>query len=214
MVSHLVYFRLGVIETVVFFNPHLGHLNILVDLEPGMLQDFLDAGYRAPVDPHDHFGGLSRFDHSAHVTPNAGQAIHSADFILGQFQPRQVGDLSYVGAAGAGKNQNLVWLARAFFFHGFILSLLNHFLDLFHRRKLPGHFYGPIHRQGRGDHHPIAADLFDVFYLYDFGFDTEFFDRLLGSILELVALRSTHSQHFNFFHRLLLFYFMKFRNSP
>jgi hypothetical protein len=63
-----------------------------------------------------------------------------------------------------------------------------------------------IHHQGRGDHHPVAADLFDVLHLYDLGLDTEFFDRLPGSILELVALGSTHPQNFDLFHFLLLFF--------
>jgi hypothetical protein len=81
---------------------------------------------------------------------------------------------------------------------------LNHFFNLFHGGKLPGHFHGSIHRQSRGDHHPVAADLFDVFYFYDLGLDAEFFDRLPGSILELVAFGSTHSQDFDFFHLFLL----------
>jgi hypothetical protein len=91
---------------------------------------------------------------------------------------------------------------------------LDHFLDLFHGGNLPGHFHGSIHHQGRGDHHAIAADGFDILYLDDFGFNAEFFDRFLSSLLELVALGSTHSQHFDLFHRLLLFYFTKLRNPP
>jgi hypothetical protein len=81
---------------------------------------------------------------------------------------------------------------------------LDHFLDLFHGRKLSGHFHGSIHHQGRGHHHPVAADSFDILDLYDFRFNAEFFDRLFGSILELVALGSTHSQDFDLFHVLLL----------
>jgi hypothetical protein len=81
---------------------------------------------------------------------------------------------------------------------------LDHFLDLFHGRELPGHFHGSLHHQGRGDHHPVAADGFDIFHFYHFRFNAEFFDRLLGSILELVALGSTHSQDFDFFHLPLL----------
>ena len=81
---------------------------------------------------------------------------------------------------------------------------MDHFLDLFYGGKLPGHFHGSIHHQSRGDHHPVVADSFDVLHLYDFGFNAEFFDRKLGSILELVALGSTHSQDFDLFHVLLL----------
>jgi len=77
--------------------------------------------------------------------------------------------------------------------------------DPFHGGNLPGHFHGSIHHQGRGDHHSIAADLFDVLYLYDLGLDAEFFDRLPSSILELVALGSTHSQDFDPFHLYLPF---------
>jgi hypothetical protein len=81
---------------------------------------------------------------------------------------------------------------------------LDHFFDLFQGRKLSSHFHGSLHYQGRGDHHSVVADLFDVLYLYDLGFNAEFFDRLLGSILELVALGSTHPQDFDFLHANLL----------
>jgi hypothetical protein len=77
---------------------------------------------------------------------------------------------------------------------------LDHFLDLFHGEKLSGHFHGSIHHQGRSHHHPVAADGFDILDLNDLRFNAEFFDRLLGSILELIALGSTHSQDFDFFH--------------
>jgi hypothetical protein len=81
---------------------------------------------------------------------------------------------------------------------------LDHFLDLFQGGKLSGHFHGPVHHQSRSHHHPVAADSFDILDLYDFRFNAEFFDRLFGSILELVALGSTHSQDFDLFHVLLL----------
>jgi hypothetical protein len=81
---------------------------------------------------------------------------------------------------------------------------LDHFLDLFHGGKFPGHFHGSVHHQSRGHHHSVAADGFDILDLNDFRFNAEFFDRLLGSILELVALRSTHSQNFDFLHVLIL----------
>jgi hypothetical protein len=204
VIGHFVHIRFGVIETVVLLDSHLRHLDILVGLEACMFQYFFGAGHRAPVDPHDHFGGFGGFDHPAHMPPDAGQAIHFPHFILGQFQSRQVGDLSHVGTSGAGKNQNLIGLTETLFFHGLFLSLLHHFFDLFHGGKLSGHFHGSIHHQGRGHHHPVAADGFDIFDLNDFSFNAEFFDRLFGSILELVALGSTHSQHFDLFHFLLL----------
>jgi hypothetical protein len=86
--------------------------------------------------------------------------------------------------------------------------------DLFEFGNSSRNLHYPIHHQGRGHHHPVAADSLDILHLYDFGFNAEFFDRQLGSILELVALGSTHSQHFNLFHRLLRFYFTKLRNPP
>jgi len=213
MIGHLVHIRLGVIETVVLFDPHLRHLDILVGLEAGMFQDFFGAGHRAPVDPHDHPGGFGGLDHSAHMPPDAGQAIHFPDFILGQFQSRQVGDLSHVGTSGAGKDQDFIGFTKAFLFHS-PASLLDPFLDFFHFGDLPRNLHHSIDNQGRSDHHPVAADGFDIFHLYHFRFNAEFFDRLLGSILELVALGSAHSQHFDLFHRLLPFYFMKLRNPP
>ena len=86
--------------------------------------------------------------------------------------------------------------------------------DLFDFGNFPGNFDNSINHQSRGKHNPIITDSFDILHLYDFGFNAEFFDRLLGSILELVALGSTHSQNFDLFHRFLLFYFTKLRNPP
>jgi hypothetical protein len=84
------------------------------------------------------------------------------------------------------------------------LSLLNHFLDLFRRGKLSRDFDNSIHHQSRSNHHPVVTDCLDILHFYDFGLNGELFDRLFGSILELIALGSTHSQHFDFLHLLLL----------
>jgi hypothetical protein len=181
--------------------------------ETGMFQHFFRASHRAAVDAHDHFPGFGGLDHPAHVPSDAGQAIHFADFILGQFQSRQVGDLSHVGTSGAGKDQDFIGFTKAFLFHS-RASSLDPFLDFFRFGDLSRNLHHSIDNQGRGHHYAIAADSFDILHLYDFGFNAEFFDRLLSSILELVALGSTHSQHFDLFHRLLLFYFTKLRNSP
>jgi len=83
---------------------------------------------------------------------------------------------------------------------------LDHFLDLFHGGKLSGHFHGSIHHQGRGHHHSVTADGFDIFDFNDFRFNAKFFDRLFGSILELIALGSTHPQDFDLFHFSSPFY--------
>ena len=81
---------------------------------------------------------------------------------------------------------------------------MDHFFNLFHGGKLPGHFYGAIHHQGRGHHHSVAADCFDILDLYDFRLDTQLFYGFLSSLLELIAFRSTHSQDFDLFHVLPL----------
>jgi hypothetical protein len=138
------------------------------------------------------------------MAPDAGQAEHPAYSILSQFESRQVGDLSYIRAAGAGKDQYLVGFTKALFFHGLLLSSLDYFLDLFHGGKLSGHLYGSIYHQGRSHEDPGTGDRFNVLDLEHFRLQTQFFDRLFDSLRELIALGSTHSQHFDFLHVLLL----------
>ena len=76
--------------------------------------------------------------------------------------------------------------------------------DLFDFGNFPGNFDNSINHQSRGKHHPIVANGFDILYLYDFRVNAQFLNRFLRSLLELIALGSTHSQHFNFLHVLLL----------
>jgi len=203
MGGHSIDFGLGVIETMVLFDPHLRYLDILLGFETCMFQHLFRTGHRAAVDSHDHLSGFGGLDHPADVASDAGQAEHPAHSVLSQSKSGQVGDLPHIRAAGAGEEQYFIRFAEAFFFHGF-LSSLDHFLDLFHGGKLSGHLHGSIHHQGRRHHHTVVADGFDILDLNDFCFNADFLDRLPGSILELVALGSTHSQDFNLFHFLLL----------
>jgi hypothetical protein len=165
MVGHFIDLGLGIIKTVVLLHPHFRHLNILMGFETGMFQHFFRASHPASVDPHDHLSGFGGLDHPADMAPDAGQAEHPARPVLSQFESSQVGDLPHIRAAGAGKDKYLIGFAKALFFHGLLLLSLDHFFDLFHGGELPGHFHDSIHHQGRGDHYPVAADLFDVFYL-------------------------------------------------
>jgi hypothetical protein len=96
----------------------------------------------------------------------------------------------------------------------FSLRLFNPFLNFFDFGYFAGDLDHSIHHQSRRHHHPVVADGFDILNFNDFRFNAEFFYRLFGSILELIAFRSTHSQNFDLFHRLLLFYFTKLRNPP
>jgi hypothetical protein len=189
---------------MILLDPHLRHLDILVRFKAGMFQDLFGAGHRTAIDPYDHLRGFGGLDHAAYVSADACQAVHFPDFVLGQFQSRQVGDLSHVGTSGAGKDQDFIWFTKTFLLH-FPSSLLDPFLDFFHFGDLPRDLDDSIHNQGGSDHDTIAADLFDVLNFNHFRVRTGFFDRFFGSLRELIALGSTHSQNFDLFHLCLLF---------
>ena len=81
---------------------------------------------------------------------------------------------------------------------------MDHFFDLFHGEKLPGHFHGSIHHQGRDHQDSRTGDRFDILDLDHFRFKIQFLHRFFGPLRELVAFASTHSQHFDLLHLLLL----------
>ena len=73
--------------------------------------------------------------------------------------------------------------------------------DLFDFGNFPGNFDNSINHQSRGKHNPIIADGFDILHLNDFRFHSRFSGRFLGSLRELIALCSTHSEDLNLFHK-------------
>jgi hypothetical protein len=82
----------------------------------------------------------------------------------------------------------------------FSLRLFDPFLDFFYLGYLAGDLDHSVYYQGRGNHHAIVADGFDILYLYHFRLDAQFLNRFLRSLLEPIALCSTHSEDLNLFH--------------
>jgi hypothetical protein len=76
--------------------------------------------------------------------------------------------------------------------------------DFFHFRDLSRNFDHAIHNQSWGHKDAVVGDRFDILHLDHLGFNPELFDRLLCSLRELIALRSTHSKNFDLFHRFYL----------
>jgi hypothetical protein len=75
----------------------------------------------------------------------------------------------------------------------FSLRLFDPFLNFFDFRYFASDLDHSIYHQGRSNHNPVAADLFDILDLNDFRLNAQFFYRFLSSLLELIALGSTHS---------------------
>jgi hypothetical protein len=111
--------------------------------------------------------------------------------------------LSYIRTPGVGKDQNFVWLTKAFLFDSLFPSF-EPFLNFFYSGYLAGNLDHSIDHQSRGDHDPVAADLFNILNLHHFSFDFQISDCLFGPLRELVAFGSTHSQDFDFLHRVSL----------
>jgi hypothetical protein len=195
MVDHLIELGLGIIEAMVFFDPHLRHLNILVGLEAGVFQDLLGAGHRAAIDPTIIFAAL--VDSTIPLTWPPMPARHYILPILSwvNFSPARLAICPTL---------ELPEQEKTFLFH-FSSSSLDPFLDFFHFGDLSCDLDDSIHNQGRSDHDSIAADLFDILHFYHFRFHTRFFNRFLSSLLELIAFGSPHSQYFDLFHLSLPF---------
>jgi hypothetical protein len=66
-------------------------------------------------------------------------------------------------------------------------------LNLFHTRKLARYLHNPIHDQGRSNQYTIVRDGLDVLDLDHLCIHADFFDGLLRSLRELIALCSTHA---------------------
>jgi len=83
--------------------------------------------------------------------------------------------------------------------------LFNPSFNLFKLWNLPRNLYHPIYDEGRSDEDTIIGDRFDIFHFNHFGVNSKFFDSFFSSLLELIALCSTHTQNFDLlFHCLSL----------
>ena len=85
-------------------------------------------------------------------------------------------------------------------------SYLIHSLISSNLWNLSSYLHHSIDNQSRGHQDTIVGDRLNVLHLDHLSVDTQFLDRLLGSLRELIALRSTHSENFDLFHCLYLLY--------
>ena len=80
------------------------------------------------------------------------------------------------------------------------MNSFNPCFDFFQFWNLSRHLHYSINDQGWGHQDAIVRDGFDVLHFDNVGLNAQFFHCVLGSLRELIALRSTHTKNFDLFH--------------
>jgi hypothetical protein len=87
-----------------------------------------------------------------------------------------------------------------------LFPLFDPILDLLYLWQLSRNLHYPIDNQGRCHQYPIIGNGSDILNLNHFGINSKLFHRILGSLRELVALGSPHSENLDLFHFLCLLF--------